>query len=473
MFIGRKKEMRSLNELYDKEGFSMTVITGRRRIGKSTLIKEFIKDKKAVYYTASKIGAKRNLELFSKQVVNVMEPELKGVSFQSLDALFDFMTSRIENEKIIFVIDELPYWAEKDDSLLSVIQKYIDNEWTQKNMMMILCGSSLSFMENKVLSEKSPLFGRRSSQIKLREFDYIEAAEFVPGYSDEDKAVCYGVTGGVARYLELFDPEESLSDNIKRLFFETEGYLYDEPKNLLVQEFSDITLVNNIIEQIASGENTLNLIADKVHEKPSAVSYSLNRLINVGLVDKKSCITEEQNRKKTQYVLKDNMFKFWYEFIPEAVSVIEMGGGAAYFDRIVSHRLHDYMGSIFEEMCRHFTMVKGMSGEWDCFVTKVGTWWGTEEAADSNGKKIRIPADIDVVGISDIDRAVVVGECKFRNEKIDKTVYETLVRRSRLVHTKYRTARFLLFSLSGFSEWFKETDQNSVSLYTLSDIYSI
>ena len=167
-------------------------------------------------------------------------------------------------------------------------------------------------MEQKVLSEKSPLFGRRDSQIKLESFNYLDAAKFVPNYSNEDKAICYGITGGVAKYLSMIDPKKSLDDNIIRLFFKTEGYLYDETRNLLTQEFSDISLVNNIVEQIASGENSLNIIASKIGEKNQTVLYSLEKLMNVGLIEKKKCITEENNKKKTQYVLKDFMFKFWY-----------------------------------------------------------------------------------------------------------------------------------------------------------------
>lgn len=195
---------------------------------------------------------------------------------------------------------------------------------------MILCGSALSFMEKKILSEKSPLFGRRDLQIKLEAFNYLDAAKFVPNYSNEDKAIYYGITGGVAKYLSMIDPKKSMDENIVRLFFRTDGYLYDETRNLLTQEFSDISLVNNIVEQIAFGENTLNTIARKIGEKEPTVLYSLDKLINVGLIEKRKCITDEKNKKKTQYVLRDYMFKFWYEFIPKATSVIKMGQGEIY-----------------------------------------------------------------------------------------------------------------------------------------------
>ena len=217
MFVGREDELKSLQKLYNKDGLGMSVIYGRRRIGKSTLITEFIKNKKAIFYTATKVGKERNLELFSKQVVSVLDPAFEQVAFTSIEAVFDFISRKMPKEKLIIVIDELPYWAEKDEALLSVLQKYIDTEWNEKNLMIILCGSALSFMENKVLSEKSPLFGRRDTQIKLEAFNYRDSALFVPQYSEEDKAVCYGITGGVAKYLSMIDGDQSLDDNIKRL----------------------------------------------------------------------------------------------------------------------------------------------------------------------------------------------------------------------------------------------------------------
>ena len=301
MFIGRERELKTLEEIYGKNGFGMIVIYGRRRIGKSTLIREFLKGKKSIFYTATKVGAERNLELFSKQVMDTLEPNYPDIVFPSVEGILDVITNKLEaeKEKIVLVIDELPYWAEKNEALLSVLQQYMDTKWLDKNFMVILCGSALSFMEKKVLSEKSPVFGRRDAQIKLEAFNYRDSALFVPDYSAEDKAICYGVTGGVAKYLALFDASKSLDDNIKKLFFNPDGYLFDETKNLLTQEFSDVTIANNIIEQIAAGENSLNIIASKVHEKDATVLYSLEKLIGVGLVEKKNCITEEKNRKKT------------------------------------------------------------------------------------------------------------------------------------------------------------------------------
>lgn len=471
MFIGRERELASLKEFYDKDGIGMTVIYGRRRIGKSTLITEFVKDKKTIFYTATKVGKNRNLELFSKQVVDLLMPGLVDVCFNTTEAVFDFIDKNIGDEKVVLVIDELPYWAERDDALLSILQKYIDRVWNDKNLKIILCGSALSFMEKKVLSEKSPLFGRRDSQIKLEAFNYLDAAKFVPDYSNEDKAICYGITGGVAKYLSMIDPEKNIYENIVRLFFRTDGYLYDETRNLLTQEFSDISIVNNIVEQIALGENTLNIIAGKIGEKEQTVLYSLDKLINVGLVEKKKCITDEKNKKKTQYVLKDYMFKFWYEFIPKATSVIEMGQGEVYYHKIVKPVLHSFMGSVFEEMCRYYTLKQGIAGQYGCFITTVGTWWGVENIKDKNGDTRTQSADIDVVALSETDKKAVIGECKFKNEKIDKGIYETLLRRGKLLSAKYKITKYIFFSLSGYTDWFESISDEDVLLLTLDSLY--
>ena len=473
MFIGRERELASLKEFYEKDGIGMTVIYGRRRIGKSTLITEFLKNKKNIFYTATKVGKNRNLELFSKQVLELLMPGVENISFNTIEAVFDFINKNIGDDKVVLAIDELPYWAEKDEALLSVLQKYIDTVWQDKNLKIILCGSALSFMENKVLSEKSPLFGRRDSQIKLEAFDYLDAAKFVPGYSNEDKAICYGITGGVAKYLAMIDTTKNLDENIVRLFFRKDGYLYDETRNLLTQEFTDITIVNNIVEQIASGVNTLNVIAGKIGEKEQTVLYSLEKLMNVGLIEKKKCITDEKNKKKTQYVLKDYMFKFWYEFIPKATSVIEMGQGEIYYQKAVKPYLHSFMGAVFEEMCRYYTLKQGITGEYGCFVTSVGTWWGVENFIDKNSNIKMQSADIDVVALSEIDKKAVIGECKFKNEKIDKGIYETLIRRGKLITAKYKVSKYIFFSLSGYTDWFESMSDEDVLLLTLDSLYDV
>lgn len=464
-FIGRKKELNSLERLYRQDGFQMTVIYGRRRVGKSTLLQQFIRDKRAVYYTAVRSSSQRNLELLSQRVLETLTPELQGISFTSYEQLFSFLTKQAQQQRTVFIIDEFPYLAEQDESLLSVLQKYIDTEWLQGQMYLILCGSSVSFMEDEVLSEKSPLFGRRTSQLRLQPFNYLESAEFVPAYTAEEKAVVYGVTGGVAKYLSLFDDAQSLDDNLKQLFFSTTGYLYEEPTNLLTQEFRNIASYNAIIEAVASGRTKMSTIADLTHMDTPKVTHAMHNLIETGIVRKEYAITDERNRKKVKYVLADNMFRFWYQFVAPDLDIIEFGRGDVHYDNIVKPRLSNYMGEVFEEMCRYYTMLLGTSGKLACLVTKVGKWWGT------NPKK-REETDIDVVGLDIRERKAILGECKYKNEILDKKIFEQLRDRNGLIDQQYRVVQYLLFSKSGFSEWIMENrEQEAILPITLEQMY--
>lgn len=464
-FIGRKAELRELEKIYHTSGFQMTVIYGRRRIGKSTLIKEFIKDKRAVYYTATKAGINKNIELWGKQALEAFAPEMNTLSFQSIDDLLSFLGKHCETERSVVVIDELPYLAEADNSILSVLQNYIDNQWMHGQMFLILCGSSISFMENEVLSEKSPVFGRRTSQIKLEAFDYLESAEFVPAYSYEEKAICFGITGGTAKYLSMLDDTKSLDENIIQLFFRKTGYLYEEPNNLLTQEFRNVSTYNDIISAIASGANKVIEISDKAHIEQTVVVHALQNLIATGIVLKENAVTDESNRKKIHYILRDNMFRFWYKFVPDGMGAIELDRGDIYYQNVAKPKLSEFMGSVFEDMCKYYTLISGVEGKLNCFVTTVGKWWGTHP-------KRRETTDIDVVGLDKSSKKAVLGECKYRNTPIDKKVYEDLLEKNGLIAKEYTVVQYILFSKSGFTEWVTENcEWHGVKLVDLGDMY--
>lgn len=464
MFIGRGHELSVLEKTYKQQGFQMTVIYGRRRIGKSTLITEFIRDKKASYYIAAKSSLEDNVKKWSSQFVSDIVPKMEGIEFSDLEGFFKFVGNSCKDEKIIIALDEIPYIAEADESFLSRFQGVIDSILSKKNIYLIICGSAISFMEKKILSEKSPLFGRRSNQIFLKTFDYLESAEFVPKYNNEEKAIVYGVTGGVAKYLTLFDDSISLDENIINNFFRPSGYLYEEPYNLLMQEFRTVNMYNTVIEACSGGANKVNEIADKVHESSAAVLYTIKNLTTVGLLAKVSAITDEKNKKKVNYELADGMYRFWYKFIPKGRAAIEMNRGDVYYNMYVKNQLHDFMGEIFEDMCRQYVLTNGLDGKLKCMITNVGKWWGAGHD--------RVPTDIDVVGIDEIGKKAVLGECKFKNEQIDKPVYEDLMNRKGLIDRKYEEVQYMFFSLSGFTKWVAENaDGNRVSLLTLDDLY--
>ena len=464
MFIGRKNEFSVLEDTYKMPGFQMTVIYGRRRIGKSRLITEFIKGKKASYYVASKTSIEVNVKKWSSQVISDLAPNMEGLSVDNLEAFFNFVGNLADKEKIIIVLDEIPYIAEADESFLSRFQVAVDTIFASKNIYLIICGSAVSFMEKEILNEKSPLFGRRTNQIFLKPFNYMESAEFVPKYNAEEKAIVYGVTGGVAKYLKLFDDKLSLDENLIRNFFTTSGYLYEEPMNLLTQEFRSVNTYNTVIEVCAGGANKVTEIADKAHITTATLSYVLKSLGAVGIISKITPMTGKDNNRQSVYEVTDSMYRFWYSFVPGARAAIEMNRGEVYYKKYVKDKIHSFMGKVFEDMCRYYTLSQGLDGKLNCLVANVGGWWGPGHD--------HMPTDIDVVGIDDANKKAVLGECKFKNEVIDKEVYEALMDRRGLIDKSYEEVEFLLFSLTGFSKWVKENVQpDKVRLVTLKELY--
>ena len=464
-FVGREEELGALEAAWRRDDFQMAVVYGRRRVGKTTLLRQFCAGKKAVFYTAIKTTAERNAELFGRCVLQALSPDMEGASFASLDSLCHFLTGKCREERVIVVIDELPYFAKKDESVLSVLQKYVDEEWQSGKMFLIVCGSSVSFMEDEVLSEKSPLFGRRTMQIRLQAFGYREVALFLPGWSRRDQAVAFGLTGGIAKYLSLFNEEKSLDENVESLYFSRSGYLYEEADNLLTQEFRDVDSYGRLIETMARGANQVHEIADKSGLSPQNVMHFLRNLTETGIAEKQQAITEEQNKRKARYVLTDEMLRFWYRFIPEAMDAIEIGKGDLYYRQIVKPQIPSFMGAVFEKMCRQYTLKEGIGGSLGCAVTRVGTWWGTNPEQ-------REETDIDVVGLDPGRKEAVIGECKFRNETTDKKVYDALMERHNLLHQGYRVTQYLLFSAGGFSDWLAEESRRAnLKLIRLEEMY--
>lgn len=462
-FIGREKERKALEDYYHSAGFQMVIVYGRRRVGKTCLLNEFTADKDCIFFTAVEASYESNLRAFSEAVSAHFGGADQGIRYDSFERAFRVIKDQAETKKLVLVIDEYPYLALSDSSMASVLQKTIDTEWKQSNIMLILSGSSISFMEDEVLGEKSPLFGRRTAQIDVRPFDYLTASRFVESYSPEEKAIAYGATGGIAKYLSLFRPEESADSNLKRLFFSESGYLYEEPKNLLRQEFRNIALYNSIIEAVANGAVQMNEISQRTGMDTARLSQALARLISVRIIRKDEPILNE-SRKFIQYQVNDGMFRFWYRFVLKATTVIENDMGELWYEKSVKPELHDFMGLIFEEMCQEWTRELSRQGGLEPLVFRVGKWRGHDN-------QNKAPADIDVVGVNDVERTAVIGECKFRNELFGIREYEKCLDRARLL-PGYETKQFLMFSKSGFSKDVKaRAKKERTRLVTLREMY--
>ena len=464
MFLGRKRELAALQDEYEVDGFRMSVLYGRRRVGKTELLNHFSKNKEVIFFTASESSIENNLIGFENAVFEAFSSGGIHPHFKSFEEAFFYIGEKTGKKKLLVIIDEYPYLAETDKSISSVLQKCIDTSWNKKNIYLILCGSSVSFMEDEVLAGKSPLYGRRTSQMDVRPFDYKISSEFVPDYTFEEKAVVYGITGGVAKYLALFDPEKNLDDNIKRLFFSESGYLFEEPKNLLRQEFRDITLYNTVIEAIAGGANKMNEISGKTGISTSGLSQALNKLIKVRIIKKFIPILNEKNKRYGGYVVSDGMFRFWYRFGPRGITAVTRGFGAQYYDNQVKPFIHEYMGYVFEEMCQEYVMEQGISGNLGVFTSETGKWTGH----DNERKQ---PSDIDVVGIDRVNKQAVIGECKFRNKPVDKEEIEALYKRRSLI-MPYDVKEILYFSLAGYEKGAKKIAGGlGIKTFVIDEIY--
>lgn len=440
MFIGRERELKALEKLYASNKFEFAVIYGRRRVGKTALINQFINGKKAVYFMGVESNAKQNLENFSRSIFEYSSGIEMENSFLSFQAALEYVFKLAENERLILAIDEYPYVARSSKSLASTLQLLIDKYKETSKLMLILCGSSMSYMEDYVLAYKAPLYGRRTAQMKLLPFDFEETCRYFSNFSEEDKALVYGVAGGTPQYLLQMDDKLSMEDNIKNTYLNPVSFLYEEPVNLLKQEVREPAIYTAIITAIATGASRMSEISNKVGENTNVCSIYMKNLINLGIVQKEIPYGETASRKSV-YSIEDNMFRFWYRFVSENNSVIARGASDLVYKRI-EPQLSDYMGKVFEEICKQYLWKRLLAGTFPIEFTSLGRWWGNNPMEKSQ-------AEIDIMGEQDKNTALF-GECKWTNEKVDVGVLKTLIKRSEIF--SYKNSYYYLFAKTGFTK---------------------
>lgn len=461
-FYCREDELRKLNKRYADDKFECIVIYGRRRVGKTALINEFCKDKPTIFFSALNTTGKENLNALSKSIMNFERPDMESAPvFSSYDAALDELTALSKENRIVFVIDEYPYLAKAKPSISAMLQHIIDHKWTETRMYLILCGSSMSFMENQVLGNESPLYGRRTGQFKIEPLDYRETAVFHPYLSSEDNALIYGITGGVPHYINKLDVRSSIDEALLENLFDRSSYLYEEPGNLLKQELREPAIYNAIIKAIADGSSKMNDIKMKVGEESSVISKYLKTLIDLGIVKKETPVTEKPG-KKTIYLLADNFFRFWYRFVPVNMSAIDSGRISNIYPHAVKQHLSDYMGLTFEKMCQDYLLY--YSDNLPIELCNIGQWWGT----DPKKKK---QVQLDIVGTPVQGNDYIIGSCKYRNEKIGVDELN-LIRDYASVLGKGNNYHYYIFSKGGFTDGLLQAqDRGEVDLITLEDLY--
>lgn len=439
-FIGRENELDALQKLYNKKGFQMAVLFGRRRIGKTTLVNRFIQNNKckSVSFISTEMTEPELLFRMGNDVLESLAPNLSGkINFDSFDSIFDFIADEAANQRIVFVIDEYPYLAKSCPYMNSLLQKYIDHKWKKTNLYFILLGSLVSFMTDDVLGSSAPLHGRANIEFKIKPFDYKDTARFVPNYNAEEKAIVYGLTGGIAKYLEQFDRGLSLDQNIEALFFSRNAFFSEEQiKTLVTSEKSNPVAYNSIIDTIAKGKTKYNEIQSATGM--SDISFCLKNLISAEIV-------ERRETPKPYYVIADSMINFYFRYVAPGASLINSGKGKIYYKQKVKQNLHEFMGSVFEKMAKEYILANVGSKKIPCFVTNIVEYQNSVKI----GKEVK-SVEIDLLGM-DGKKYVLAGECKFKSEKFGKEDLEIFQEKTNCLSAPNLKA--ILFSLSGFTDY--------------------
>jgi AAA+ ATPase superfamily predicted ATPase len=450
MFIGRKQELESLQEMFKTDKFECAIIYGRRRVGKTTLIKEFVKGTKTIFYTATQSGEQSNLERFSRSINLVLSEQIAGGIYRTFEDAFLSIASyaKKNSEPLILVIDEFPYLARASEGMSSILQSVIDNNFLYiSNLTLILSGSSMSFMEKQVLSYESPLYGRRTRQYKIKPFSLYEARDFFPKMNAEEFLTIYGLTGGIPLYLSMIDENKSLKENILNNFFQENTFLIEEPNNFLKQELRTPAKYNDIIEAIARGENSMNAIAQRVGLATGALTVYLGNLVELGIIEKLLPLGVSKS-KLTNYKIVDGLFYFWYKFVPKYGIFIENENRDMVWD-LINKELSEFTSVFFERVCLDWIRLNNGRGEFRTLIEKVGNWWGNDPHL-----KTKSSHEIDILGYGLNKEEMIIGECKWTNKKIDMKVLELLEYRA----TFFPQAKkeLFLFSKSGYTDEVKK-----------------
>ena len=478
MFIGRERELKFLRDCYQSERAELVVVYGRRRIGKTELLKQFSQGKQVVFYVCTECTNTEQLERFSQKLLNTGMPAAKFLSkfpdwesalrsiadipsIPSMSSMSSMPSEHADGNKAdgkrgkrVLIIDEFPYMCKGNKEIPSILQNLWDHELKDRNIMIILCGSSVSFMEDELLGEKNPLYGRATGIYKLNPLSFAETKKFFPDYTVEDHLKAYAILGGIPYYLEQFDPHKNIADNIRHNILRKGCVLYNEVEFLLRQELRETGVYNAIIEAVALGNNTLALISSKTQLEKSKITSYLNNLRELGIVEREfsvlAPVKERVGSQRGLYKLTDAYFKFWYNFVFGSYSELEAGDVDGVWVHQVEPHLHKFVSHIFENVCIDYLRQQNQDSRLPFHFTKIGRWW--ENVTHTvDGKKRTVAEEIDIIATDRSEKNFLLCECKFRHECADVDTLRHL--QSKFPVNKYNgTYYYAIFSFYGFSK---------------------
>lgn len=438
-FINRERELGALEKFWRGNEAQLIIIYGKRRIGKTELIKQFIKEKPHVYYLAQRINERENLRLLGEAFGEYYKDDiLKNTGFQEWRWFFEYAQKHIQ-KRTLLVFDEFPYLAEANKGISSIFQAGWDEHLKNIPVFLILCGSSIGMMESEVLSQKAPLFGRRTGQIFLKPFSFADASKFYPGLPFERCLEFFSITGGNPSYLKRFNPKISLDRNIMESILQPETFLYDEVEFILREELREPRNYFAILKAMALGKHKFGEIVNETGLAKSNLHKYLFILEDLRLIHKEIPITEKNPLKsrKGLYKLQDQFIRFWFRYIlPNKRNIEE--GTTDYVLKKIKNDFPAIVADNFETVCEE--IIKGHKDKLFSF-DKIGRWWDKNE-------------EIDLVAVNDEEKKILFGEAKWSKKPVGVDIYDNLKRKSRLVdwNKEERAEYFCLFSKNGFTD---------------------
>lgn len=443
-FVDRENEMKYLNSEYEKKGSSLVILYGRRRIGKTSLIKEFGKNKDMIYFLATEESEIQNKKQLATLVFEKLNLEDMVVSVTEWDSIFKLLINRKTNNKKVIVIDEFQYLGKTNSAFPSIFQRIWDNILKDENVMVILCGSLINMMEAQTLSYTSPLYGRRTGQIKLKQIPFKNYNEFFSkNLSEKTLIEKYAVTGGVPKYIESFTEGVNIYNEIQKNILNNQSYLYEEPYFLLQHEVSEVGSYFSIIKSIAAGNTKLGNISSNLSVSQTNLSKYLQTLINLDILEREIPITEDnpEKSKKGRYNIKDNYISFWFKFIYPYKGFLEMEEYDVVMDKIKRNFIDNHVSFVYENICKEKMWDLNVKGKLGFTFNKLGRWWNNT-------------TEIDIVGYDSNGIDIIFGECKYINNQMDVDVLYNLEKKAKEVEWKKdnRREKFILFSINGYSK---------------------
>ena len=442
-FVDRENELVTLQTEYEREESSFVVIYGRRRVGKTTLINHFCQGKDSIYFLATEESESENRECLKKLVADHLGNHLlANVRVNRWEDIFQVIASRKnKNSRLILILDEFQYLGKANKAFPSVLMNIWDNLLKDSNILLILCGSLIHMMTSQVLSYDSPLYGRRTAQIRLGQIPFAHYHEFYPEMSFADLVERYAVTGGVPKYVELFSKNADIYTSIKNNILSTNSFLYAEPEFLLQKEVSEIGSYFSLLKTIAAGNHKLGKIAASLEVPQTKLTIYLKTLIDLDLIEREVPVTEENPAKSKQglYYIKDNFISFWFQFVYPYKSLIESGQEQFVMKKIRQSFIDNHVSYVYEDVCRKQIwqlLDHGIS------INRAGRWWGNKDV------------EIDIVAYDSAGKDIVFGECKYSKNPKDMDVLSALKDKSTYVpwNRQSRSEYFCIFSKSGFTD---------------------